>query len=417
MHPRCWLVLGLTALGFACGSDDPEPPGEYLRSSVERLSQSSDLSEVRALTRNNATFAVGLHAELPPGENLFYSPHSISTALAMTYAGAAGETAQEMRETLRFAQAPEVLHQAFNTLDQRLESRGRGQRGADGSPFRLRVVNALFAQRGFAVRDTYLDDMARYYGAGLSLLDFVTETEPSRAAINRWVADVTEDRIDELIPRGAVTPDTVLVLTNAVYFNAAWKDAFREESTQVGAFERLDGTSVDVPLMRGQVASRIHTGEGWIAAEIPYAGDEVSMVLVVPDDLTAFEAQLDAEALDRIVDGLVSAEISVTMPRFEMRSKLSLREMLSAMGMASAFELADFSNLTPETGLAITDVLHEGFVRVNEKGTEAAAATAVIVGRVSVPQEVAATRPFLFFIRDVETGAVLFVGRVVDPSA
>lgn len=411
------LLASLLALTVACGSDDaPDPPGEHLRSSVDRLSASTDLSEVRALTDNNTAFALALHAELPSGENLFYSPHSISTALAMTYAGAAGETAQEMRETLRFAQTPEVLHQAFNTLDQQLESRGRGQRGVDGTPFRLRVVNALFAQRGFAIRDPYLDDMARYYDAGVSLLDFVTETEPSRMAINRWVADVTEGRIDELVPLGAVTPDTVLVLTNAVYFNAAWKSPFPEGSTQAGAFERLDGTSVEVPLMRGQVASAVNSGEGWLAAEIPYAGDEVSMVLVVPEDLEAFEARLDAALLAEIVDGLVGADVAVTMPRFEMRSKLSLKDVLSAMGMAGAFELADFSALTPETGLAISDVLHEGFVKVNEEGTEAAAATAVIVGRVSLPQEIAATRPFLFLIRDVETGAVLFVGRVVDPT-
>jgi serpin B len=187
-----WLVL-LSSLG--CGSDPTPPPGDELRSNESRLAASTDLGAVRTLAANDAAFAMALHAELPRDENLFYSPHGISIALAMTYAGAAGDTAQEMRDTLRFAQEPAVLHQAFNTLDQLLESRGEGQLGADGSPFRLRIVDAIFAQRGFPIHDRYLDDMARWYGAGLHVLDFATQTESSRAAINAWIADATEDRI------------------------------------------------------------------------------------------------------------------------------------------------------------------------------------------------------------------------------
>jgi serpin B len=208
----------------------------------------------------------------------------------------------------------------------------------------------------------------------------------------------------------------VLVLTNAVYFNAAWADAFSESATTDGAFVRADGSTVTVPMMRGPVASRIGRGEGWIAAELPYAGDQVSMVVLLPDDLDALEEGLDTDVLDEVLASLRSADVSVTMPRFEARSHFSLKDALSAMGMASAFEAADFSNLTTEGGLRIADVIHEGFVRVDEKGTEAAAATAVIVDRVSLPESIVLDGPFLFFIRDVETNALLFVGRIVDPS-
>ena len=413
------VLAASLAVVFGCGDTAPESslPGEVVRSSMRRRAPSEELGDVRALARNDADFAFELLRELPSDENLFFAPHSISTALAMTYAGAAGSTAREMREALHFAQEPEVLHQAFNTLDQLLASRGEGQPDTDGEPFRLSVVDGLFAQRGFPLRDRYLDDLARWYGAEVALLDFAADPESARGAINAWVEDATRMRIEELLPEGAVDRDTVLVLANAVYFNAAWAEPFPAESTAEAPFTRLDGSSVSVPTMRGQATRGVAEGEGWEAVELPYAGEEVAMLVVVPDDLAAFEAELDAERLEAIVAALAEEDVSLSMPRFEVRSRFSLVEPLRALGMVEAFELADLSNLSPEGGLAITDVLHEGVVSVDEEGTEAAAATAVIVGRVSVPRSVVIDRPFLFFIRDQETGAVLFVGRVVDPSA
>lgn len=415
---RASLALAPLALVAACGSSTRPVPGEELRSSEARLAASADLAEARALSRSNVDFALALHAQLPRDENLFYSPHSISIALAMTYAGADGETAHEMRETLRFAREPAVLHQAFNTLDQLLASRGSGRPGADGEPFRLRVLDRLFAQAGFPVHQAYLDDMARYYGAGVQVLDFETDAEGARRAINAWVAEVTEERIEELLREGVVTSSTVLVLTNAVYFNAAWAEPFADELTTEADFHRLDGSVVRVPTMTSRaVATRAAQGPGWRAAELPYVGGEVAMVVVVPDDLATFEAALDGAALVAIVDALAPGDLAVRMPRFEMRSRFSLRETLQAMGMVRAFDDADFSRLSPADGLFVSDVVHEGFVKVDEEGTEAAAATAVIVDRVSIPFQVTLDRPFLFFVRDVETGAVVFVGRVVDPSA
>lgn len=412
------LTLALAAATLlGCGDDTSRaPPGQFVRSEHQRLAPATDLGDARTLAANNADFALALlHAAAPTG-NFFFSPHSISLALAMTYAGAAGDTAADMRSALRFRQDPAVLHPAFNTLDQTLSARGASDaHGLDGTPFRLRITNALFAQQGFPILPSYLDLVAEYYGAGVSLLDFVTAPEPARQAINAWVAAVTEGRIPELLPQGSIDPSTVLVLTNAVYFNAAWDDAFPEASTAPGAFMLPDGSSVSVALMHGRVGTTLAVGTGWRAAEIPYEGADISFLLVVPDDLAAFEATLDGARYQAIVAALQPGDVAITLPRFATRSQLSLRPALSALGMARAFEAADLSALSPTDGLFISDVIHQAWVRVNEKGTEAAAATAVIVGRVSLPEEVVANRPFLFFVRDRPTGAILFAGRVTDP--
>lgn len=411
-----WALALATSTLLGCGDDTTRaPPGQFVRSEHQRLAAATDLGDARTLAANNADFAFALLRAAAPTGNFFFSPHSISLALAMTYAGAAGDTAADMRSALRFRQDPTVLHPAFNTLDQTLTARGQDAHGLDGTPFRLRITSALFAQQGFPILPSYLDLIAEHYGAGVSLLDFVTAPEPARQAINAWVAAVTEGRIPELLPQGAIDPSTVLVLTNAVYFNAAWDDAFAEASTAPGTFTLPDGSSVTVPLMHGRVGTTLAVGTGWRAAEIPYEGADISFLLVVPDDLAAFEATLDGARYQAIVAALQPGDVAITLPRFATRSQLSLRPALSALGMARAFEAADLSALSPVDGLFISDVIHEAWVRVNEKGTEAAAATAVIVGRVSLPAEVVANRPFLFFVRDRPTGAILFAGRVVDP--
>ncbi len=416
IRPTALLALCLASALPACGDDTaPAQPGELVRSSHERLAVSTDLTEARTLAVNDADFGLALMRTAQPTGDFFCSPHSISVALAMTYAGAAGATADEMRTTMRFHQEPAVLHQAFNTLDQALSSRGEGAMGVEGTPFRLRISNSLFADRTFTFRATYLDLIAEHYGAGVTVLDFARDPDGSRVAINLWVAHQTEDRIPELLPMGSIDPSTVLVLTNAVYFNAAWDDAFAEASTRDGAFHLADGTTATVPLMRGEVGTTFASGTGWRAAEIPFEGADVSMLLIVPDDLAAFEVGLDGARYAEIAAALHADDVMVTMPRFEMRTELSLRDALSDMGMAGAFQSADLSAMTPEMGLFISDVVHEAWIRVNEKGAEAAAATAVIVGRVSVPDEVVADRPFLFVVRDRATGAVVFLGRVTDP--
>jgi serpin B len=420
----CFAALAAAACG---GSDSPPsepstPAAEVAKSNLDRRPPSAPSASVQTLTANNAKFGFDLYRKIAPSENFFFSPHSISIALAMAYAGAAGTTKSEMATALSFLQEDGELHDAFNTLDQALESRGKDAQGADGQPFRLRVSNAAWAQRDYPLLQSYLDTLATYYGSGVHLLDFITDAEGGRKTINLWVSDQTEERIPELLAPGTINPDTRLVLTNAVYFNASWEEPFKPEATANGAFTRLDGSSVDVPLMHQNVGHGYGEGNGWQAVEIAYDKREVSMLVVLPDAGTfeQFEAALDAGKLAEITSAIgYNYSVELTLPKLEIRSKARLRQPLEDLGMPTAFTAsADFSAMNGDGGLQIQDVVHEAFVKVNEAGTEAAAATAVIIGVTGVPQPVtfSATRPFLFLIRDTATGAVVFVGRVVDPS-
>ncbi|HEY6558498.1 MAG TPA: serpin family protein [Polyangiaceae bacterium] len=405
------------------GPDDgtPEPaPFEQVKSDQQRLPATASSESVRELTGSNAQFLHDLWRAEAPAGNFFFSPHSISIALAMTYAGSAGTTQQEMATTLHFAQPEPELHAAFNSLDQALATRGQNARGVDGKPFRLRIVNSTWAQHDYAFLPSYLDVLAEHYGAAMNLLDFAMQPEQARATINGWVNERTEERIPELLPEGVIVRDTVLVLTNAVYFNASWNVPFKPEDTREGEFAKLDGSAINVPLMHQYQETRYAEGSGWRAVSLPYDGDEVSMLVVLPDvgQFDSVAQAMTAEQIGTVLDGLSSKGVTITLPKFEIRSKLSLAERLAQMGMPSAFEDADFSRMDGSRFLSITDVIHEAFVKVNEAGTEAAAATAVVVGRASAPEPATfeATRPFLFFILDNETRAIIFAGQVVDPT-
>ncbi|MDP3879504.1 MAG: serpin family protein [Dehalococcoidales bacterium] len=393
------------------------------------------------LVEGNSAFAFELYQALREKEgNLFYSPHSISLALAMTYAGARGETAEQMADTLHFILPQDRLHPALNSLDIELGKRGQGASGKDGEGFRLNIVNAIWGQEDYTFLPAFLDVLAENYGAGLRIVDFINETEKSRVTINDWVSDETEGRIEDLIPQGAIDELTRLVLTNAIYFNAAWQYPFSEDATADGQFHLLDGTQVTVPMMRqtesfgymfgGEEFHLLHdSGDStWIlqrfqAVELPYDGGELSMVIILPEtgQFETFEENLNDQRVNDIMESLQHARVNLMMPRFEFDSEFSLKETLAGMGMPVAFtENADFSGMTGNRELLISDVLHKAFVAVDEAGTEAAAATAVIVGVTSAPvdppMEVTIDRPFIFLIRDIETGAILFIGRVLNPG-
>jgi len=399
--------------------------GEVVRSERQRVtSPGAAEADVAELVSGNSTFAFDLYQALREGEdNLFYSPYSISLALAMTYAGARGETAQQMADTLHFILSQDRLHPAFNGLDLVLARRGEGAERLHGEGFRLNIVNAIWGQEGYKFLAEFLDLLAENYGAGLRLLDFVNAPEESRVIINDWVSDQTEGRIEELIPQGVINSLTRLVLTNAIYFNAAWEYAFKEEMTDEGAFYLLDGTQVTVPMMKQTESFPYAEGEGYQAVELPYERRELSMVILLPEagQFEAFEGSLDAERVDTIVKDLASRQVALSMPRFEFESGFSLNDTLAKMGMPDAFTGgADFSGMTGSRDLFIAEVIHKAFVSVDEAGTEAAAATAVVMVEAAMPQEpveVTVDRPFIFMVRDIETGAILFVGRVVDPSA
>jgi len=399
--------------------------GEILRSEKQRAtSPEVNEADLTTLGSGNSAFAFDLYQALREEEgNLFYSPYSISLALAMTYAGSSGETAQQMADTLHFVLSPDALHPAFNSLDIELGQRGEGAEGADGEGFRLNIVNAIWGQKDYQFLTNFLDVLAENYGAGLRLLDFINTPEESRITINNWVSDQTEGRIEDLIPQGVIDALTRLVLTNAIYFNAAWQYPFDEDITEDGTFYLLDGGEVIVPMMSQTESLSYAEGDGYQAVELLYDGGELSMVILLPQagQFDTFEGSLDAQQVDGIIAGLEAGEVALTMPKFEFESDFGLKETLATMGMPVAFSGdADFSGMTGNRDLFIADVIHKAFVSVDEAGTEAAAATAVVMTLTAAPEipvEVTIERPFIFLIRDIETGTILFVGRIVDPSA
>jgi serpin B len=435
----CLLVLAvMVSLLSACAPGIPvttpvstavvPASGATLQSEKSRIEAPEISGNDQAdLTDGNNAFAFDLYRQLKTGEgNMFYSPYSISAALAMTYAGAVGTTAERMAEAMHYDLPQDKLHPAFNWLDNELARRGEGAEGKDGEGFRLNVVNAIWGQKDYEFRVAFLDTLAENYGAGLRILDFINEPEPSRVTINDWVSEQTEDRIKDLIPPGGIAPLTRLVLTNAIYFNAAWAHKFTEEATTDLPFYLLDGGSVTVPMMKQTETFGYAAGDGYQAVEMPYDGGELSMVVVLPGEgkFAEFEDGLDYGQAEKIIDNLNDRRVKLTMPKFEFESDFSLKEALSALGMAEAFSGgADFSGMTGNKDLFISDVVHKAFVLVEEGGTEAAAASAVIMVESAPgpepeePVTVTIDRPFIFLIRDIETGAILFIGRVVNPAA
>ncbi|MBI2848451.1 MAG: serpin family protein [Chloroflexi bacterium] len=412
------MLLGLLGCSKTAG-------GQVLQSDKPRnTSPSVRETDVDTLVDGSNNFAFDLYETLRERQgNLFYSPFSISEALAMTYAGARGDTEKSTADALGFTLPQERLHPAFNSLDLQLKQRGQGAKGKDGEGFRLHVVNALWGQKGYAFLDPFLDILAENYGAGLRILDFIAETEPSRVTINQWVSDQTEDRIKDLIPQGAISDLTRLVLTNAIYFNAAWQHPFEKSATASGPFFLLDGNQIDVPMMRQTESFSYTEDANYQAAELPYDGQELSMVIILPGagQFKDFEESLDGELVKGIIGNLERHRVALTMPKFEYKSSFGLKQALSTLGMGVAFTTdADFSGMDGKRDLFIHDVLHKAFVSVDEAGTEAAAATAVIVGVTSVPVEppveLKIDRPFIFLIRDMQTGSIIFVGRVLNPA-
>jgi len=412
------LLTAALVLATACGGGVVV---EQAKSKLARnLSPQVAPSDAQALVAGNNAFAADLFKATKDSNNAMISPYSVSLALAMTYAGAKADTATAMARTLHFSLAPASLHPAFDQLDLALASRGKNAQGKDGKPFRLNISNAVWGQKSYDFVPDYLDTLAVNYAAGVSLLDFETDSEGARNTINAWVAQETENRINDLLAPGTVDGSTRLVLTNTVYFNASWLEKFEHNSTGDAAFTLSDGSQVNVPTMHGEMSGKYEDAADFVAAELPYDGQDTSMVVVLPKTgtLDAFEAALDGAKLQAIEDGLAASQLMVSLPRFKFEGKASLAKALTQLGMGVAFSgAADFSGIHNPSELHISDVIHQTFVAVDEDGTEAAAATAVVLAGSAAPSGVdfKADRPFLFFIRDVQTGTVLFLGQVTDP--
>jgi serpin B len=425
------VALSLAACSSSGGAVQNTPGASQASASLAQSSKARQTApnapqaDVTAAAQGNNAFAFELYRLVRQDKqkgNLFYSPYSISLALAMTYAGARGQTEQQMAQALHFMPQSR-LHPALNGLDQELGKRGKGAKGKDGQGFRLNIANALWGQKNYRFLPAFLDLLAENYGAGLRLLDFTADAEAARVTINQWISDKTEGRLKDLIPRGALDAMTRLVLTNAIYFNAAWSAPFEKSQTQDGAFNLLDGGQATVPMMKKTELFGYAEGPNAQAVELPYDGRELAMVILLPKSgqFEAFDAALDAGQVNGLLSKLSSRQVALTMPRFKIESQLELAQALAALGMPDAFSgSADFSGMDGGRTLLISDVIHKAFVAVDEAGTEAAAATAVIMRATAampeMPVEVTVDRPFVFLIRDLPTGAILFVGRVVNPG-
>jgi len=417
------ILTAIIGLGVAACSQ-PVAAGVLQSNKARVISPAVGQSDMTSLVDGNSGFALNLYLALKDTDgNLFYSPYSISEALAMTYGGARGNTEKQMTDTLHFNLSQNQLHPAFNSLDQELAKRGQGAKGKDEKGFRLHLVNAIWGQADFKFSSEYLDLLAQNYGAGLRILDFIKAAEQSRITINWWVSDQTKGKIKDLIPPGTIDRMTRLVLTNAIYFSAAWKYPFQVEATSSGKFHLLNGSEVSVPLMKQTKSFGYAQGANYQAVELPYDGDELSMVILLPksDQFKAFEASLSSQQVKTIIQNIKYQQVALTMPKFNFESSFSLKKTLSAMGMPVAFTTdADFSGMDGKRDLYMTDVIHKSFIAVDEAGTEAAAATAVIVGTTAMPAspvEVTIDHPFIFLIRDIKTGTIVFLGRVLNPGA
>jgi serpin B len=416
--------------GNGPGAIEPETPSapggiQFVSSEVSRQeSPQVAQNELVELVSGNNQFAFDLYGNIRDQEgNLFLSPYSISLALAMTYAGARGETELQMTEAMNFNLPQNRLHPTFNALDQILYARGETPENEDDS-FRLSIVNSLWGQQDYPFLPEYLDLLALNYGAGLRLLDFQAQPEPSRQMINEWVSTETEERIENLLPQGVIDELTRLVLVNAIYFNASWANQFNENDTQEASFYLLDGSEISIPTMNQEAYFGYYRADGYQALELPYQGWELSMVILLPDEdyFENFEAGLDEAQLEEALSNLQQTNLALSMPKFTSESEFMLSQALRHMGMIDAFDerQADFSGMDGTLELYLKEVLHKAFIAVDEEGTEAAAATAVVVGVTSMPPPpivVNVDRPFIYLIRDMETNTILFLGRVLNPSS
>jgi serpin B len=421
------LVMGASG----CAANEATLPSEVAeqRSALARIETPNVApADVKTFADNNASFAIDLFQRSAASDkNFVFSPHSISLALAMTYAGASGSTAEQMKQVLRFNQPEETLHAAANALDLSLETRGRASKGKDGQPFRIRVNNALFAQQGYAFEAPFLDTLAANYGAGVKLVDYKTNIPGAVSNINDWVSVKTEEKIKNLVQNSDFNRMSRLTLVNTVYMNAAWQSKFEVTSTRAAQFATASG-SKSVPTMNQTLEAKYAENADGFSVELPFDDGDTSMVFISPNSIAALESSLSADKLNAFAAG-TNTYVALSLPRFKLTpDAVRVGDTLKAMGMSDAFSAtADFFKISkvglsnPDERLRIQNVVHKAMIDVGEEGVEAAAATAVVLGGATSvpppPKVVKFDRPFLFGIRDIKSGAWIFLGHVVDPAS
>ena len=408
MNKKIILIMAVICISiFICGCGNQQP---------SKVDDSKATSEnVNDVVGANNNFAFELFSKYKSDEgNIFFSPYSISTALAMTYEGARGKTAEEMKNVFHFPDDELSRRSAYARLYNEINKKDKG--------YKLSTANALWGQKDFSFLKSYTDTIGNYYGGKIQNLDFKTETEKSRQTINNWVEGQTNNKIKDLIPKGILNPLTRLVLTNAIYFKGTWVKQFDKGKTKDEDFRTKSGT-VKAPMMRltgNEAKFNYSENDKLQILEMPYEGEELSMLIILPKDDTA-NFDLTLEALNQLKGMLVEQRVNVYIPKFKFDTKYFMSKTLGEMGMPTAFsDEADFSGITLEEPLHISAVIHQAFVEVNEEGTEAAAATGVVLAAKSaMPSQVPefrADHPFIFIIQQKETGNILFMGRVADPT-
>jgi serpin B len=378
------------------------------------------LADRAAMVEGNNAFAIDLYGQLrTQSGNLFFSPDSISTALAMTYAGARGDTATEMAKTLHFTLPPQRLHPAMGGL--------LGDLNAPHDGYKLRMANALWAQQGYTFLDDFLKVTKSDYDAGLKQVDFKDAPETARLTINQWVEQQTDDKIKDLLQPGVLSSRTRLVLTNAIYFKGDWQTQFDKAQTRDEDFHLSAAQNVKAPMMHREGGFNYFDGGTFQILEIPYKSAELSMIVLLPNDvggMFALEQSLTAPNTRQWLGQLRPVpKVIMTLPKFKMTQQFELQDTLGAMGMTLAFDAhADFSGMTGNREFSISAAIHKAYIDVNEEGTEAAAATAVVMRSMMArmqqpaPPVFRADHPFIFLIRDNRSGGILFMGRVTDPT-
>ncbi|MBL8924467.1 MAG: serpin family protein [Myxococcaceae bacterium] len=415
------LALVVVVLSSCADLRDLAPPGEDVSSTAQRITQAAPDPDVEAASVANTALGLALLARHPDG-NFIFSPYSITSATSMLEAGARGDTQTGIIKALKQTLPEAQHHRAMNTLEAAIESRGATAKGKDGKPFRLIATNQLFGQRGQRFEQAYLDTLKQEYGAGIRLLDF--STDAARVSINQWVGQRTEGKIPNLFAPNSLL-GARLAVVNTLYFNAAWEDVFDKAATKPHPFTLLDGAKIDVAMMRNPKlkGAKAALVDGTQVLELPYDGQDVSLVVVAPPvgKFADVVGGLDGAKLHGLITRAGVGGYDVRLPKFKFDTSLELAEDLKALGMTHAFDAAkaDFSGMTGQPELFVGVAVHQAVIILDESGTEAAAATGFGTFTTSVPPpptEVIIDRPFLFFIRDVKTGLVLFAGRVVNPS-
>jgi serpin B len=408
-------LLVVTSNLFLAGcTDPPGTPKDEPREPFTFADDGNATSEGVAIAVNGSNqFALDFYAQLKDeGKNIFFSPYSISVALAMTYEGARGKTAEEMQSVFHFPENDSLRRSAFAWLYNNMNK--------EEKEYILSTANALWAHEGYKFLDEYFDLIERYYMGKVTNLDFVNEAEKSREKINAWVEEQTNGKIKDLIPKGKINEWTRLVLTNAIYFKGNWLKQFDKDKTKEWDFRVSSDKTVKVPMMSmpGETFNYTATQDLQIL-ELPYNGEDLSMLILLPKEgsMDSLEEALTLENLANWRNSLTEYEIDIYVPKFKFETKYDMNQILMDLGMPTAFsDKADFSGMDGTRRLSIGFVIHQGFVEVNEKGTEAAAATAVGMIETSVPPSFVADHPFIFLIQDRDSGNILFLGKVVDPT-